>query len=68
MRGFNDESQFNVFLQEGDLVFYRNVNGVINVKFEAGANFTLNTNTQTWEGIITGNDAEDILVVINQNQ
>jgi len=65
-RGKNDESQYNVFLRDGDLVFYRNVNGSIEIQFEAGSNFTLDTRTPTWEGIITGNDSEDIIVMINQ--
>jgi hypothetical protein len=66
MRGLNDESQYNVFLRDGDLVLYRNVNGLIEIQFAAGGNFTLETITGTWEGIITGNDAEDIIVRINQ--
>jgi len=66
MRGFNDESQYNVFLRDGDLVFYRNVGTGIEIQFETGANFTLDTTTPTWEGVITGNDAEDIMVIINQ--
>ena len=66
MRGLNDESQYNVFLRDGDLVLYRNVNGLIEIQFAAGGNFTLETITGTWEGVITGNDAEDIIVRINQ--
>ena len=66
MRGFNEESQYNVFLRDGDLVFYRNVGTGIEIQFETGANFTLDTTTPTWEGVITGNDAEDIMVIINQ--
>ena len=66
-RGLNDESQFNVFLRDGDLVLYRNVNGVIEITFAAGGNFTLETRTPGYEGIITGNDGEDIIVRINQN-
>ena len=65
-RGFNDESQYNVFLRNGDLVFYRNVNGVIELQFEAGGSFVLDTDTPTWSGIITGNDGEDIIVRIRQ--
>ena len=65
-RGFNDESQFNVFLQDGSLVLYRNINGVIRLKFGAGGNFTVDTITPTWDGIITGNEGEDILIYINQ--
>jgi len=67
MRGLNDESQYNVFLRDGNLVLYRNVNGVIEIEFAAGGNFTLETITPGYEGIITGNDAEDIIVRINQN-
>lgn len=66
MRGFNEESQYNVFMRSGDLVFYRSVEGTIEIQFEAGANFTLDTTTPTWEGVITGNDAEDIMVIIKQ--
>jgi len=66
MRGFNDESQYNVFMRSGDLVFYRSVEGTIEIQFEAGSNFTLDTITPSWEGIITGNDAEDIMVIIKQ--
>jgi len=66
MRGFNDESQYNIFLRDGDLVLYRSVNGSIDIQIGAGNNFTLNTITPTWEGIITGNDAEDVIIVINQ--
>ena len=65
-RGFNDESQFNVFLQDGNLVLYRNINGTIRITIAAGGNFTLDTITPTWEGIITGNESEDILIYINQ--
>jgi len=65
-RGFNEESQYNVYLEDGSLVLYRNVNGVIKVKVGTGGNFTLATNTPTWEGDITGNDGEDIFIVINQ--
>ncbi len=65
-RGFNEESQYNVYLQDGDLVLYRNVNGLIRIKFGAGGSFTLATNTPTWNGDIYGNDGEDIYIYINQ--
>ncbi len=66
MRGMNDESQYNVFLRGSDLVLYRNVHGRIEIQIGAAGNFTLNTNTPTWEGTITGNEAEDIIININQ--
>ncbi len=65
-RGFNDESQFNVFLEDGALVLYRSVSGKIRIKIAAGGNFTLDTITPSWEGIVTGNGGEDILIYINQ--
>ncbi len=34
--GFNKDSQYNVFEQDGDLVFFRDVNGVINIVIAAG--------------------------------
>jgi hypothetical protein len=64
--GLNKESQYNVFLRDGNLVLYRNVNGVIEVQIGAGGNFTLDTITNTFDGTITGNDGQDIEIVIRQ--
>ena len=41
-RGLNEESQFNVFLQDGSLVLYRNVNGVIRLKVSTCSKFKSN--------------------------
>jgi len=65
-KGFNLQSQYNVFLQDGSIILYRNINGVIRIKIGAGGNFTLATTTPTWDGIITGNEGEDIVIYINQ--
>lgn len=65
-RGLNDDSQYNVFLRDGNLVLYRNVNGRIEVEIGAGGNFTLDTKSPSWSGVITGNEAEDIIIMINQ--
>ena len=65
-RGKNDESQYNMYLRDGNLVLSRAVNGSIEVQISAGGNFTLDTTTPTWSGIITGNESEDIVIVINQ--
>ena len=65
-RGFNDESQYNVFLRDGDLVLFRNVNGLIEIQIGAGGSFTLDTDTSTWQGLIIGNDGEDIDIRIKQ--
>jgi len=65
-RGLNDESQYNVFLRDGDLVLYRNVNGLIEITIGAGGSFVLETDTPTWQGLIIGNDGEDIDIRIKQ--
>ena len=65
-RGLNEESQFNVFLRDGDLVLYRNVNGLIEITIGAGGSFILDTDTPTWQGLIIGNDGEDIDIRIKQ--
>jgi|TARA_B110000503_G_scaffold135392_1_gene215922 hypothetical protein len=65
-RGFNEQSQYNIFLQDGSLVLYRNVSGKIRITIGAGGNFTLNTITPTWDGVITGNDGVSISIYINQ--
>ena len=64
--GLNKDSQYNVFLRDGNLVLYRNVNGVIEIEIGAGGNFTLDTITNTFDGTITGNDGQDIEIVIRQ--
>ena len=65
-RGFNDESQYNVFLRDGDLVLFRNVNGLIEITIGAGGSFALETDTPTWQGLIIGNDGDDIDIRIKQ--
>ena len=65
-RGLNEESQYNVFLRDGDLVLYRNVNGLIEITIGNGGSFTLETDTPTWQGLIIGNDGEDIDIRIKQ--
>ncbi len=65
-RGLNEESQYNVFLRDGDLVLFRSVNGLIEIQIGAGGSFTLDTETPTWSGLIVGNDGDDIDIRIKQ--
>jgi len=65
-RGLNEESQYNVFLRDGDLVLYRNVNGLIEITIAAGGSFTLDTDTPTFQGLIIGNDGDAIDIRIKQ--
>ena len=65
-RGLNDESQYNVFLRDGDLVLYRNVQGLIEITIATGNSFTLETDTPSWQGVIIGNDGDAIDIRIKQ--
>tara|TARA_Y100001973_G_C5207862_1_gene342943 strand:- start:6982 stop:8058 length:1077 start_codon:yes stop_codon:yes gene_type:complete len=64
--GFNKESQYNVFEQDGDLLFYRNVNGVIALSFRAGSNVSLETIVDGYEGVITIGEGGEIFISITQ--
>ena len=65
--GFNKDSQYNVFEQDGDLVFFRSVNEVINIVIAAGGSGFLETNVEGYSGIITFGRGDGIEIVINQN-
>ena len=66
--GFNKDSQFNIFVQDGDLYLYRNVSGVIEIVIASGGSGFLETNVEGYQGIIefgTGDPA--IQIIINQS-
>ena len=65
--GFNKDSQFNIFEQDGDIVFYRNVNGVINIVIGAGGSGFLDTRVDGYEGIISFGTGDGIEIIINQS-
>ncbi len=65
--GFNKDSQYNIFEQDGDLVFFRDVNGVINIIITAGGSGFIETSVDGYEGIITFGDGDGIEIVIRQN-
>ncbi len=64
--GFNKDSQYNVFEQDGDLLFYRDVNGVIALSFRAGSNVSLETIVDGYEGVITIGEGGEIFISITQ--
>jgi hypothetical protein len=64
--GFNKDSQFNIFEQDGNLVFYRNVNGIINIIIGAGGSGFLDIATNDYEGILQFNDGDGIEIYIRQ--
>ena len=65
--GFNKDSQFNVFEQDGNLVFFRSVNGVINIIIGAGGSGFIDVVTNDYEGIMQFNDGDGIEIYINQS-
>ena len=65
--GFNKDSQFNVFEQDGNLVFFRSVNGVINIIIGAGGSGFIDVVTNDYEGVMTFNDGDGIEIYINQS-
>lgn len=65
--GKNADSQYNIFKEDGGIVFYRDVNGVISLKFAAGASVKLETFVEGYEGVILMNGGDSINIVIRQN-
>jgi len=65
--GFNKDSQFNVFEQDGNLVFFRSVNGVINIIIGAGGSGFIDVVTNDYEGVMQFNDGDGIEIYINQS-
>ena len=65
--GFNKDSQFNVFEQDGNLVFFRSVNGVINIIIGAGGSGFIVVVTNDYEGVMQFNDGDGIEIFINQS-
>ena len=63
--GFNKDSQYNVFQRDGDLVFFRDVNGLIEIIIAQGNSGSLETITDSYSGIIefgTGDKAIEIVI------
>ena len=65
--GFNKDSQYNIFEQDGDVVFFRNVNGAIRIAMDVGAAASITTIVEGYEGEITLNGGDDIIIVITQS-
>ena len=66
--GFNKDSQFNVFEEDGNLVFFRSVNGTIEIIIQNGNSGFLDLRVGDYEGVIEfGNGDPAIQIFINQN-
>jgi hypothetical protein len=65
--GLNKDSQYNIFEEDGNLILYRTVNGVINITIASGGNGFVNTSVEGYQGIITFGSGEGIEIFINQS-
>ena len=65
--GFNDDSQYAIFEEDGGIVFHRDVRGVISLKFAKGGAITVVTEVEGYVGEITADGGEDINVFIKQD-
>jgi|TARA_B100001094_G_scaffold16324_1_gene14039 hypothetical protein len=66
-QGFNKDSQFNVFEQDGDLVFFRDVQGVINIIITSGGSGIIDAEVPGYSGVMTFGDGDGITIVIRQD-
>ena len=65
--GFNKDSQYNIFVEDGNLIFFRDINGVINITIASGGNGFISSRFDTYEGIIEFGSGEGIEIFINQS-
>ena len=66
--GFNKDSQFNVFEEDGNLVFFRDVNGIIEIIIQQGNSGYMDLRIGGYEGVIEfGGGDPAIQIIINQN-
>ena len=67
--GFNKDSQFNIFVQDGDLYFYRNVAGTIEIVVVDGTNRSgfIDLNIDGYVGLLQFGTDPTIEIYINQN-
>jgi len=65
--GLNKDSQYNVFIESDRIIFFRDVNGIIEISLNKDASVLLETFVQGYEGIITLGDGDDSEIIINQS-
>jgi len=65
--GFNSDSKYNIFEEDGKLVVFRDSNGIINIIIANGGNGFINTRVDGYEGILTFGSGEGIEIYVNQS-
>lgn len=64
--GNNSDSQYNIFVEDNKIIFYREVNGVIRLKIPVSSATRIETFVEGYEGIIDLNGGDDSIIVIRQ--
>ena len=64
--GKNPDSQYNVFIEDNGIVFFRDVQGIIKIKVPIDGSTKLVTNVSVNEGIIDIEGGNDSIIVITQ--
>lgn len=64
--GLNADSQYNIYEQDGKIVFYRQVQDTIRLVFAIDASARIDTEVEGYSGIINLNGGEDSVIVIKQ--
>ena len=65
--GFNSDSKYNIFEEDGNLVVFRDNNGIINIIIASGGNGFIDTRVDGYEGILTFGSGEGIEIYVNQS-
>lgn len=64
--GINSDSQYNIFNEDNAIVFQRIVNDTIVLKLRSGANVSIETIVEGYEGVIDLNEGEESFIFIRQ--
>lgn len=64
--GFNQDSQYNIFLEDQSIIFYREVNGKIRIKLRQDSETKITTFVEGYTGDIKLNGGADSVIVITQ--
>jgi len=64
--GLNSDSQYNIYEDNGKIIFYRMANGKIQLAFAVDASVKINTEVDGYSGIIDLNGGNDSTVIIRQ--
>ena len=64
--GLNSDSQYNIYEDSGKIIFYRQVEGTIQLAFAVDASVKIDTEVDGYSGIIDLNQGQDSIIVIKQ--